>query len=90
MIQTGGVYTTFCQDEGIFLRKYRDRNGRCIALPFTSVGVRGRFDSPASLRKTRSFADYFSAFGVASASKPRYHTRRHVNQIDSQSHFPVM
>ena len=23
----GGVYTTFCQEEGMFLQKYRDRNG---------------------------------------------------------------
>ena len=28
VIQIGGVYTTFCQEEGIFLQKYRDRNGR--------------------------------------------------------------
>ena len=46
MIQIGGVYTTFCQEEGILLQKYRDRNGRCIAILFKSVGVRGRFDSP--------------------------------------------
>ena len=26
--------------------KYRDRNGRCIAIFFKSIGVRGRFDSP--------------------------------------------
>ena len=32
MIQIGGVYTTFCQEEGILLQKYRDRNGRCIAI----------------------------------------------------------
>ena len=31
VIQIGGVYTTFCQEEGILLEKYRDRNGRCIA-----------------------------------------------------------
>ena len=34
VIQFGGVYTTFCQDEGILLQKYRDRNGRCIAIVF--------------------------------------------------------
>ena len=46
MIQIGGVYTTFCQKEGILLQKYRDRNGSCIAILFKSIGVRGRFDSP--------------------------------------------
>ena len=48
MIQIGGVYTTFCQEEGILLQKYRDRNGTCIAILFKSIGVRGRFDSPES------------------------------------------
>ena len=43
MIQIGGVYTTFCQEEGILLQKYRDRNGRCIAIRFKSIGVRGQF-----------------------------------------------
>ena len=52
MIQIGSVYTTFCQEEGILLQKYADRNGRCIAILFESIGggggggVRGRFDSP--------------------------------------------
>ena len=45
MIQIGGVYTTFCQEKGILLQKYRDRNGRCIAILFKSIGVRGQFDS---------------------------------------------
>ena len=44
--KVGGVYTTFCKEEGILLQKYRDRNGRCIAILFKSIGVRGRFDSP--------------------------------------------
>ena len=47
MIQIGGVYsTTFCQEEGILLQKYRDRNGRCIAILLENIGVRGRFDFP--------------------------------------------
>ena len=46
MIQIDGVYTTFCQQEGIRLQKYRDRNGRCIAILFKNIGVRGRCDSP--------------------------------------------
>ena len=46
MIQIGGVYTTVCQEEGILLQKYRDRNGRCIAILFKCIGVRGRFDPP--------------------------------------------
>ena len=50
MIQIGGVYTTLCQEKGILLQKYRDRNGRCIAILFKSIGVRGRCDSPDSSR----------------------------------------
>ena len=46
MIRSGGVYTNFCQAEGILLQKYRDRNGRCIAILFKSIGVRGLLDSP--------------------------------------------
>ena len=46
VIQIGGVYATFCQEEGIHLQKYRDRNGRCITTLFKNIGVRGRFDSP--------------------------------------------
>ena len=43
MIQIGGVYTLSCQEEGILLQEHRDRNGRCIAILFKSIGVRGRF-----------------------------------------------
>ena len=46
VMQIGGVCATFCQEEGILLQKHRDRNGRCVAIPFTSIGVRGRFDAP--------------------------------------------
>ena len=49
MIQIGGVYTTFCQAEGILLQKYRDTNGRCIAILFKSIGVRAQLDSPEDL-----------------------------------------
>ena len=45
-MQIGGVYTIFCHEEGILLRKYHDRNGRCIAILFKSIGVGRRFDSP--------------------------------------------
>ena len=44
-MQIGGVYSTFCQGEGILLQKYRDRNWRSIAMLFESIGVRGRCDS---------------------------------------------
>ena len=54
MIQIGGVYTTFCQEEGILLQKYRDRNGRCIAILFKSIRVGGGFNSPDS---EATFAD---------------------------------
>ena len=56
-MQIGGVYTTFCQEcqeEGILAQKYRDRNGRCIAMLFRSVGVRGRCDSPDFVKDTVS------------------------------------
>ena len=46
VMQIGGVYTTFCPEEVILWQQYRDRNGRCIAILFKSIGVRGRFDSP--------------------------------------------
>ena len=46
MIQIGGGYTTFGPREGILLQKYRDRNGRCIAILFKNIRVRGRCDSP--------------------------------------------
>ena len=56
VIQIGGLYTTFCQDEGIFWQNYRDTNGRCIAILFKSIGVKGRYltllmeiDSPGIL-----------------------------------------
>ena len=52
VIQIGGVYTTFCEEEGILLQEYRDRNGRCIAILFKSIGVRDRFDSPDQRKGT--------------------------------------
>ena len=38
MIQLGGVYTIFCQEEGILLQKYRDRYRRCIPILFKVSG----------------------------------------------------
>ena len=40
------LFTTSCQESGILVQKNRDRNGRCVAMLFTSIGVRDRFDSP--------------------------------------------
>ena len=57
VIQIGGVYTTFCQEEGIRLQKYRDRNGRCITRRFKSIGVRGQFDSPEFWPKNKTSRD---------------------------------
>ena len=37
MIQSGGVYTTFCQEGGDTLQKYRDRNGRVYRGTFQKV-----------------------------------------------------
>ena len=39
-MQIGGVETTFCQEDGIHLQKYGDRNGRCPAILFKYIGVR--------------------------------------------------
>ena len=38
MIQIGGVYKVFCQEEGMLVQKYRDRNGRCIPILFKVSG----------------------------------------------------
>ena len=62
MIHVGGVYTTFCQEEGILLQKYRDRMGRCIAILFKSIGVRGRCDSPDYSGAFLLTVDNFSFF----------------------------
>ena len=43
VIQSGGVYATFCQEESILLQDYRDRNGRCIVILFKNMWVRDRF-----------------------------------------------
>ena len=48
MIQVG-VCTTFCQEDGMLLQKYRDRNERCIAILHNNIGVGGRFDSPEDM-----------------------------------------
>ena len=37
VIQIGGVCTTFCQEGGILLQKYRDRDGRRIAILYESM-----------------------------------------------------
>ena len=50
MIQIGGVYTTLCQREGILLQKYAIEMGGVSRYFFTCIGVRGRFDSPESVR----------------------------------------
>ena len=46
MMQIGGVYTTFSQEESMLFQTHRDRNGRRITFLFKCIGVRGRFDSP--------------------------------------------
>ena len=48
-IQIGGVLLhklLSAKRRAILLQKHRDRNGRCIAILFKRIGVRGRFDSP--------------------------------------------
>ena len=41
MIQIGGVYTTFCQEEGMLLQKHRDRMGG-VSGYFSKVSGSGR------------------------------------------------
>ena len=48
MIQIGGVYSTPHQQDGIFLQRHRDTNGRCIAIFFKRIVVRGQYASPES------------------------------------------
>ena len=74
MIQIGGVYTTLCKEEGIFLQKYRDRNGRCIAILFKSIGVRVRFDSPESLQLSRYTGVAFFALCFRSVARESRYT----------------
>ena len=45
MIQTAGACRAFCQEEGMLLQKHCDRDGRCIALHFKSIGAQGWIDS---------------------------------------------
>ena len=40
--------TYYFLPRGMLFQKHRDRNGRCTAILFKSIGVRGRFDSPDS------------------------------------------
>ena len=56
VIQISGAYATFCQEGGILLQKHGNRNGRCIAILFTSIGVRGRFDSSDKSSSTRTYS----------------------------------
>ena len=46
MIQTGGVYTTFCHREGIHLQKHAIEMRGVSRYFFTCIGVRGRLDPP--------------------------------------------
>ena len=64
MIQIGGVYTTFCQGEGILLQKYRDKNGRCIPILFKSIGVRGRFDPSDNCNRNQNRRGIAASMGL--------------------------
>ena len=46
VIQIGGVYTTFCNREGIHLQKYAIEMGGVSRYFFTCIGVRGLLDPP--------------------------------------------
>ena len=51
------------KEEGMLLQKYRDRSGRCIAILFKSIGVRGRFDSCAITLRDRKSLGYGTSLG---------------------------
>ena len=72
VIQIGGVYTTFCQEEGILLQKYADRNGRCIAILFKSIGVRGRFTTVVVFCHHRSELLCRSIFSMTGSLGPPF------------------
>ena len=68
MIQSGDVHTqsTFCQEEVILLRKYRDRNGGCIAILFKSIGVGPDLPFLAFSGKTQGTPPKKQEFSVSS------------------------
>ena len=70
MIQIGGVYTTFCQEEGILLQKYRDRNGRCIAILFSKVSGSGVDVPLLSLKALRTVMRCDAFLGPKTRSHP--------------------
>ena len=45
------VYYFLPREGHTFAKEYRDRNGRCIAKLFKSIGVRGRRDYPDRISK---------------------------------------
>ena len=60
VIRIGVVYTTFSQEEGIFLQKYRDRTGRCIMIfskvSGSGVGIFDEILSSLKLQERRAFS----------------------------------
>ena len=86
------IYATFCQEERILLQKYRNRNGRCVAILFKSIGVRGRFHSHATCLakcqqdfETDKGLKFFGAFCVA--VRPVFHVEFHLGVEMNASTF---
>ena len=70
VIQFGGVYTTFCQEEGILSQKYRDRNGRYFSevsgsgadltlLNYTTKSLKLRSRQRADIQRMNSHEGHF-------------------------------
>ena len=94
VIQIGGAYTTFCQNEGILLQKYRDRNGRCITILFKGIRVRGRFDSSEKDPCLKPFWNWtgsvYPLLDIIIHHCPTYQLHlspeRHIRNQEAQSH----
>ena len=83
VIHIGGVYTTFCQKEGIPLQKYRDT--------FKSIGVRGRFYSPAEyMSSCRVFSTGSICRCYNSSDFCSLHTRQWKHYRVNSITFPVV
>ena len=80
------------------MQKYRDRNGRCIAILFKSIGVRGRFDSPdklhcniekAALQESGAFLPLSCGFQAPTFRHPRLGPADKTTLLRNRPFLPV-
>ena len=84
VIQLGGIYTHFCQEEGILLQKYHNRSGSRIAILFhRSIEFRGRFESPDELQRS-------GAEDVLSSARDGYPPKLHPNSSTGFGQVPCL